>query len=105
MNRIIYYKIQIKKILGLIITCACLISCEMAFVEKSYQGKIVEIKKNIFSANDIVFKTDDGYYFSTASNDEAMDEYYFLNKVHVKIRLSVDKSTQFITNEGIQPIN
>lgn len=93
-----------KKFLCLIIACTCLISCEMAFVEKSYQGKIVEIKKNKFSANDIVFKTDNGYSFSTESNDEAMDEYYFLNKVHVKIRLSVDTFTQFITNEGIQPI-
>lgn len=93
-----------NKILGLIIACTCLISCEVGFVKKSYQGKIVLIKENIFSPNDIVFKTDNGYSFSTASNDEIMDEYYFLNKTHLRILLSVDRGTHFIVNEGTQPI-
>lgn len=104
MNRIICYKIQIKKILGLIITCTCLISCEENVIIPM-DGKVVSLKEYNRDTDVIVFKADNnGDLFELDADDEAMDKYYFLSKQHIRLYLLSNKDTTNFTIYGIQPI-
>ena len=92
-----------KKIIGLLIICACLVSCDDRVIIP-LDGKIVSYKEYIRDPDMVVFKSDDGTLFEIKADDEAMDKYYYESKQHVRLSLLANKDTMFFENYGIQPI-
>ena len=87
-----------KKILGLLITLACLISCGQKEETKMYFiGRIVSMREHAVFRDEVVIKTDNGRVFSILSNDAATDEYLYKNKSHIKICVSYDKEYDYYT--------
>ena len=91
-----------KRILGLLIICACLVSCNKS-VEKTFYGRIVSVEDDPLVFTNMVFKTDNGRIFGFVSNDEVIDKYFYKNKTHVKISISIDEDNYY-TNNGIEAI-
>lgn len=94
-----------KKILGLIIMLACLVSCNQKENTKiTFIGRIVSIREHAVFHNELVIETDNGKVFSVLSKDEATDEYLYKNKLHIKIYVSYDKEDDYYINYGIKRI-
>lgn len=92
-----------NKILGLIIACVCLSSCEENVIIP-LDGRVVTLKEYNKDTDTIVFKTDNGDLFELDADDEAMDKYYFLSQQHVRLYILSNKDTTNFTNYGIRPI-